>query len=467
MAGDVTALLQKILNLIDAILVPILFPADQLFDYSFALTVNANKDRPKSNRRSDNIVSHRKLLFQHLKKIISAKDKNTSLFVLRSLDYLYRCFLEVHQDRKESAAQGTKKTFIVPFLKKRNRKESEGEDRHENLDFLFFLELHEIIAPYLSLDLFSGEDGVPYLAAAFEALSGLLSVMNNFGVYRESQDYDKEKYNILASFTDLHQQLIDSFPNTKHPKYLIEELIDKTFGHLRSLVELNHLIVEPYIQKLWRFLFSYNWEQEVGEESVAFSVVQLKTYVQLRQFEDLLKTLFFCLRTSSLPSQPSPPNSFILHNKEFLNQFYIALSKLPLGKIPLIWKLYIREMIDNYFPYLFDIQKAQIQKKQKSENSQTSRMMIVVEDNQNFENGENEEDIEEGQLSSAFTELIGMFVAFLTGILIIDSNAPILLNLITQTHEEIVGPVIAYYVSKKKKKRKKGNVWSCRHLVPL
>lgn len=95
-----------------------------------------------------------------------------------------------------------------------------------------------------------------------------------------------------------------------------------------------------------------------------------------------------------------------------------------MGKIPIIWQLFLSELSEKYIPVLTEavlaqsvnVDKKQQRNKQSPKRDQTNRS--------------------EGGLFRAFSQVVHLFVSFLGGLVILNENAPTLLGLTFKTCTE-------------------------------
>jgi hypothetical protein len=120
-----------------------------------------------------------------------------------------------------------------------------------------------------------------------------------------------------------------------------------TFSCLRSIVLMNHLVVEPHLHRVFVLLWSLTPSTEQDSEAAAAFVVALfETYSSLRQFDELLKKMAQCLREWESSEGPSC-RWFFLH-ESIWDCYRTVVETLPPGQLVPIWQFFSDEIYEHY-----------------------------------------------------------------------------------------------------------------------
>jgi len=107
-------------------------------------------------------------------------------------------------------------------------------------------------------------------------------------------------------------------------------------------------------------------------------------------------------------------------------RFTNSVTLLPVGKIPIVWQLFLSELSEKYIPVLTEAVLGQSENVDKKQQQRKTKQSPKTDHTNRSEGG----------LFRAFSQVVHLFVSFLGGLVILNENAPNLLGLTFKTCTE-------------------------------
>lgn len=451
------AVRSQIKRYIEDIVLHSLFHPDHLFEYSLAFSLKQNVVTPApsaeggetkkpgrgKNRQSGGayvgtISNYRKQLFDTLREYSGqASDKQKQsllppahrLLVLQNIPLIYKGFLdtlkalllaiehsqEKRAERKDAGAADQSMDVA----------EEEDKKPRQYMDFHFLLELHDIIAPLLSLQ--SDAGNAAELATTVRIVSELMRLVEAYHVYEPTQDTDdRAHFHFLERLAHHDVGLLKQlFAHLQaHPARFDrahQDLVGALFADLQHLGGLSHLTLSEPIKDVWTILWNLPWPsaEAVPAACVEFSRAQLATYSKLRQLDVLLEQLL-----PSFVAHSGGHAHYIISSRQFTKQFYDCVMQLPMGKIASIWEIFLKEIRTTYAERLHELLPAAQQKGERG--AEATRVA--------------------GPLLVSLSYVVHLFVALIDSVLLVNTTAPMVLDLVSETCAELVSPLLVLAV---------------------
>lgn len=124
--------------------------------------------------------------------------------------------------------------------------------------------------------------------------------------------------------------------------------IECIFSSLRSIVLMNHLIVEPHLHRVLVSIWSMKGEaatQAATDAAASFVIALFETYGSLRQFDELLKKISACLREWDSSENVVP---WFFNHPLIWKSYHSVVESLPPGQLAPIWQFFADELYENY-----------------------------------------------------------------------------------------------------------------------
>ncbi|CAH3138328.1 unnamed protein product, partial [Pocillopora meandrina] len=292
--------MEKISCLLELAVTRCLFHKDHMAEYPQALRGQEEKqtesDEPANKKAR--IFSYPKLLFEKMWEMVESQATVSRM--------------NEDVDTKEAALD------ILPFLYKEFIKSNRKPNCSASpVEFAFFTEMCQL------LGVLNGNNITP---SVFTLLHQLLESILHYDIYQVSDD----NQNGLVQFNS-YDSLVKMVIKTEEPGKAVFQCLD-------VLLKLNHSLVEPHLDVIWKML--WRTECSAGDAHNSLMNSLISTYVKLRQFDKLVLAILDSLR--SLNPSSSGLTSF------FNQRFIKAIQGLPLGQITTIWNIFCNEITENY-----------------------------------------------------------------------------------------------------------------------
>ncbi|CAH3042344.1 unnamed protein product, partial [Porites evermanni] len=142
------------------------------------------------------------------------------------------------------------------------------------------------------------------------------------------------------------------------------ELCDAVFRCLDVFLKLNHSLLEPRLEIIWKMLWK---PEEYGAQHSLISSL-ITTYVKLRQFDKLVVAILTSLRTLESSSFGLTP--------PFKERFTKAIQGLPFSQITCIWNIFLEEIKENYIKQLESLSE-QVLATKKNKRKSSPHFLII------------------------------------------------------------------------------------------
>ncbi|KAL6080652.1 rRNA primary transcript metabolism protein [Balamuthia mandrillaris] len=507
---------EELKRLLDDVLIQTLFPAAHINDYALAFTWNKkeNEGNPslqkqpqgKKNKKAKGgvyygslISNYFKLLFDRLRSLLNdvcgsnenydvnrkantkkqkhnqeEAERRTQVvntfpvdksIALNGLSLLLRLFLRVLVARNAQEAQkrkGGSASTSLPADATDHNSGDEEDDKH--IGFHFFQELYSLVASFFSDANKKQTKKGERIATAVRASTLLLVALQEFNVYKATQDTeDKQQLSFLSGMasTDVNllSRALEPFSATgtyeltgnDSTASLIDD-VASLYENLSHLLQLEHLSVEPHLQRLFSVLCKVPWFQQLHKtklpppflpkECLDFAMTASTTYGKLRQFDKFLDNLFAAIADAQQQTYSTTSHKGDGYNAEedhsifssapFMHCFCTSITQLPVASVPFLWQLFMEHLSIGHVEVLMeDVQQQnpQQQKKQRKKN-----------------NGKGEDAIT-GHLkrkAHALSQASTVFVAFVRSVYLVDSNSYALFTLVDKAFVSILAPLFKY-----------------------
>lgn len=263
------------------------------------------------------IASFARQLFESLHSIIS--ESPTIHFLPLAFGVLFERFLAACESLSGRAARR-----VAAIATEASESTTDGASStstlETSLEFAFLLEAAALL-----------ERSPLDAPLRLQALDSLLSCAAKHEIYKFAATSERSEAHQRDALDAIVSQLFLSAP------------VDVLLSGLRSIVLMNHSIVEPFLNRV----FVQLWSMPSGSVSpcaAPFVCALFETYSSLRQFDELLKVICTCLREWDSPTD----ELWFFEDETIWSTFASVVATLPPGQLAPIWHSFSEDISDHY-----------------------------------------------------------------------------------------------------------------------
>eukprot|EP00742_Colponemidia_sp_Colp-10_P007620 GILJ01008212.1.p1 GENE.GILJ01008212.1~~GILJ01008212.1.p1 ORF type:complete len:1530 (+),score=216.24 GILJ01008212.1:30-4619(+) len=318
-------------------------------------TSNGPKQTATKNIAKQQTESYQRQLFESLSTMIHVVPSPSFLAVLDVLSFLLDSFVECHRhfsllNAESLRGNSNSNNNLTGAAAAGKRKDINTSTTGGGLEWSFFRKLFDMVlirfnnivwGPSRQLSFGSAgmadallssivsKDSLPIYAT----LSSLLTVVNRRDLYRAQDDLQGVKIAYLNRFIEL---LMRSWP-------LVAEIEEVALHCLQSLLALNHHIVEPNLNRLWRCLTLSAGHAAARD---ALLVDLLDVYERLRQLGTLVTSWLEAMQDVTASYDPQLTGPALLarlwRRPLVLQRFIRAIHSLSMTQTLFLWEQWQR-----------------------------------------------------------------------------------------------------------------------------